>query len=119
MAAARKKKNTDTEKKPSLGDRLLYGQIISSDFFARHWLTVFSIVILIMVFITNKYNCQTKMEEIRRLNTELEIVKTERVRVRSVYMSRIRESSMQQLIDSLGLNLHVQQRPPYKLASVK
>ncbi|MBD5245067.1 MAG: hypothetical protein HDS57_06340 [Barnesiella sp.] len=118
MAAA-KKKHTDKNTSPSLVDRLLYGQIISSDFFARHWLTVFSVVILIMVFITNKYNCQTKMEEIRRLHTELEIVKTERVRVRSVYMSRIRESSMQQLVDSLGLNLHVQERPPYKLASVK
>ncbi|MDE5838699.1 MAG: hypothetical protein K2H39_06570, partial [Paramuribaculum sp.] len=64
-----------------------------------------------------KYNCQTKMEEIQRLNTELEIVKTERLRVRSAYMSSTRESSMQQLIDSLGLNLRVQDRPPFKLGS--
>ncbi len=55
------------------------------------------------------------MEEIRRLETELEIVKTERLRVRSAYMSNTRESSMQHLIDSLGLNLRVQDRPPFKL----
>lgn len=110
---AKKKSKRDTS--PSILDRLIYGQVISSDFFAHNWLIVFGIVTIIMVYITNKYNCQTKMEEIRRLNTELEIVKTERVRVRSAYMSRIRESSMQQLVDSLGLNLHVQERPPYKL----
>lgn len=95
--------------------KIIYGQIISSDFFARHWLAIFAAITIIMIFITNKYNCQTKMEEIRRLNTELEIVKTERIRVRSAYMSKTRESSMQQMVDSLGLNLRVQERPPYKL----
>lgn len=112
---AKKEKEKSTEKKGNIFGRVIYGQIISSDFFARHWLAAFAALTVIMVFITNKYNCQTKMEEIRRLNTELEIAKTERIRVRSIYMSRIRESSMQHLVDSLGLNLHVQERPPYKL----
>ncbi|MCH5318277.1 MAG: hypothetical protein J1E38_01040 [Paramuribaculum sp.] len=103
------------EKKGNIVGRILYGQVISSDFFAKHWLTAFAALTIIMIFITNKYNCQTKMEEIRRLETELEIVKTERIRVRSAYMSRTRESSMQHLVDSLGLNLHVQEKPPYKL----
>lgn len=114
---AKKKRNTADDENQPFYRRIIYGQIISSDFFARHWLFVFTVVTIIMVFITNKYNCQTKMEEIRRLDSELEIVKTERIRVRSAYMSRIRESSMQQLVDSLGLNLHVQERPPYKLSS--
>lgn len=108
---ARKK---DTERTGFLS-RLVYGQIISSDFFARNWLTVCAAVAVVMLYITNKYNCQTKMEEIRRLETELEIVKTERLRVKSVYMSSTRESSMRELIDSLGLQLRVQDRPPFKL----
>lgn len=110
------KKKSNKPKEPSVFEKLIYGQVISSDFFARNWLFVFSVVVIIMAFITNKYNCQTSMEEIRRLDAELEIVKTERIRVRSAYMSRIRESSMQHLVDSLNLNLHVQERPPYKLA---
>ena len=108
-----KKESLKAKAKGSIAGRLIYGQVISSDFFARHWLKVFAVFTVIMVFITNKYHCQTKMEEIRRLNNELEIVKTGGMR--SVYMSRTRESEMQQLVDSLGLNLHVQQRPPYKL----
>ena len=96
--------------------RLLYGQVISVDFFLHHWLVIFTALAIIMMYITNKYNTQTKMEEIRVLTRELEIVKTERIRVRSAYMSRIRESEMQQLVDSIGLGLSVSEQPPYKLS---
>ncbi|MBD5256553.1 MAG: hypothetical protein HDS50_02830 [Bacteroides sp.] len=112
MAAKKRKQENES---PNLIVRIRSGQIISSDFFAHNWLSVFTCVMVIMFYITNKYNCQTKMEEINRLRTELEIVKTERLRVRSTYMSNSRESYMQHLIDSLGLNLHVQERPPFKL----
>ena len=91
--------------------RLLYGQVISVDFFARHWLVIFTALAIIMMYITNKYNTQTKMEEIRTLTRELEIVKTERIRVKSAYMSRIRESEMQILVDSMGLGLSVSEQP--------
>lgn len=95
--------------------RLFYGQVLSVDFFVRHWLFIFTVLAIIMMYITNKYNTQTKMEEIRALTRELEIVKTERIRVKSAYMSRIRESEMQQLVDSIGLGLSVSEQPPYKL----
>ena len=108
-------RNNKKDQKPSFIKRIRQGEVLSSDFFARNWLTVFAGVLVVMLYITNKYTCQTKMEEIRRLETELEIVKTERLRVRSAYMSNTRESSMQHLIDSLGLNLRVQDRPPFKL----
>ena len=63
-----------------------------------------------MVYITNRYQCLTRMEEIRKLEHELEIVQTERIRERSEYMSRIRESSMQELVDTMHLNLRVQDK---------
>ena len=69
-----------------------------------------------MVYITNRYQCLTRMEEIRKLEHELEIVQTESIRERSEYMSRIRESSMQELVDTMHLNLRVQDKPPYRLA---
>ena len=69
-----------------------------------------------MVYITNRYQCLTRMEEIRKLEHELEIVQTERIRERSEYMSRIRESSMQELVDTMHLNLRIQDKPPYKLS---
>ncbi|MBD5308528.1 MAG: hypothetical protein HDS15_04545 [Bacteroides sp.] len=95
--------------------RILHGQLISLELFARNWLLVLTGVVLLLMYITNKYNTQTKMEEIRALNRELQIVKTERIRIRSAYMSRIRESGMQELVDSLGLGLTIRERPPYSV----
>lgn len=101
----------------SLLTRMMRGQVISSELFARYWYIVLLAVCLPMIYITTKYECQTKMEEIRRLEHELEIVKTERIRARSLYMSRTRESSMNLLVDSLHLNLRVQDTPPFKISS--
>ena len=56
------------------------------------------------------------MERIRSLERELEVAKTERVRAKSAYMSKIRESSIQEMVDSLGLGITVQEQPPYRLS---
>lgn len=113
-----KDKSQDKEKKQKR-DSFLFsafrGKLLSSDMLIRNAGNILLVVIMILVYITNRYECLTSMEEIRRLNRELEIVETERVRVRSLYMSRIRESSMQQLVDTMHLNLKVQERPPYKI----
>lgn len=73
-------------------------------------------VAMVMIYITNRYQCLTRMEHIRALEQELEIVETERIRVKSIYMSRIRESSMQEMVDTMHLNLRVQDQPPYRLS---
>lgn len=98
---------------------LVRGRLIDAEFFKHNWIVFAAVVLLLLAYITNKYSCQTKMEEEQRLTEELEIIKTERVRMRSLYMGRIRESAMQQLVDSLHLGLSVQERPPYKLPEKK
>ncbi len=96
-------------------NRLLEGRLVSSEFFARHWLQVFVLLAMILTYITNRYSCQRSMEQIRQLHNRLDIVQTESYRVRGEYMGRIRESQMRQQLDSLGLNLSVQSRPPYHI----
>ncbi len=96
--------------------RALHGRILSIDFFRRNWLVVLAAVVMLMVYISNRYTCQTQMETIRVLERDLEVAKTERIRAKSAYMSRIRESSMQETIDSLGLGLRVQDRPPFRVS---
>ncbi|MDE5635949.1 MAG: hypothetical protein K2I52_06565 [Muribaculaceae bacterium] len=95
--------------------RALRGRLISTDFFSRHWITVALLVLMFVWYITNKYECQTSMETIQKLEKELEIVRTERVREQSSYMSRIRESSMLQLVRRNRLDLQIQDTPPYKI----
>jgi len=95
--------------------RALHGRILSIDFFRRNWLVVLAAMIMLMVYITNRYKCQTQMETIRTLERQLEVAKTERIRAKSAYMSRIRETSMQHMVDSLRLELTVPEQPPFRI----
>lgn len=107
----------------SRGDKILLnalrGRLLSVDFFRAHWLAVIGVVAMLLIYISNRYRCQTLMEEIQRLETQLEVVKTERIRLKSEYMSRIRESAMQQRVDSLRLGLRVAERPPFVVRQKK
>jgi len=106
---------TVLERSGSVMRRLIFGQVVSSDIFARNWLALILGVFMILAYISGKYSCQTKMEEVRRLTHQYEIINAELVRCRSHYMGRIRESSMQAMVDSLHLGLRVQENPPYRL----
>lgn len=109
------KKQNKTPGRPSMITRIFRGQVLSIDFFARHWLPVLIIVVIIMSYITTKYTCQTNLEKIAALEKKLEIVNNEKARERSRFMGSIRETSMQRRVDSLHLNLKVQSKPPYKI----
>ena len=50
--------------KASIITRLFRGQVLSSDFFARHWLPVLICIVVIMVYITTKYTCQTDRKSV-------------------------------------------------------
>lgn len=93
--------------------RLLQGRWFSTSFFLKNAVFLLTALVFMMIYISNKYQVQTKIEQIQRLEQELERVKTETVRERSEYMSRTRESSMRHIIDSLNLGLDSRQQPPY------
>ena len=92
---------------------ILTGGVVNSDFFYRHKLKLFVLLVLVMFYISTKYQCQTGMETIRNLENRLEVVRTESIRERSLYMSRIRESSMAALADSVRPGLAIQKQPPF------
>ncbi len=93
--------------------RLFHGQVLSIDFFARNWLLVLICLVFVVTYISNKYNCQRSMEQVKELEQQLEVARTEAIRVRSDYMSKITERSMKARVDSLHLNLTVQEQPPF------
>ncbi len=111
MAVATTKK----PKKAGIGKRFAFGTMISSEFFAKHWLPIVIFVVVMMVYITTKFTYRANIERISALEKRLEIVENERDRERSAYRSRTRETSMQQMVDSLHLDLRVQPRPSFEV----
>ena len=108
-----KSKATQQVKSTVLG--VVWGDVLTSQFFRKHSFAIILIIVLTLIYITFKYECQTKMETIAKLETELSILQSESIREHSTYKSSIRESAMQQRIDSLNLQLKVQDQPPYIL----
>lgn len=99
--------------KDSIFTRALHGRILTGKMFTRYWVQLLVILAMLLVYITNVFAVRSKMEHISRLNDRLAVVQTESIRVRGLYMSRIRESEMRQRLDSLHLPLAVQQQPPF------
>ncbi len=99
-----------------LVSRTVYGRLLSLEFFKRHWLAVFMCVLLVMIYISNKYSFQTRMETVNSLRNELGVIRTEFIRERSTYISAIRESAMRDRLDSIGLDLTYQVQPPFQLS---
>lgn len=97
------------------GKNVIHGKIISLDFFSRHWIGVAIGVVLLVWYITNKYECRTSMERVQALEKQLDIVKGDYINEHSTYMSCIREASLEKLAKDNKLDLRVQDEPPYKL----
>lgn len=124
MAKSSRKNNKSVKKtiKDAPGKTIrsvLTGGVVHSGFFMRHKIKIFVMVVLIMFYISTKYECQTGMENIRKLQKDLDVVRTESIREKALYMSRIRESSMAILADSIRPGLVVQQQPPFVLEQSK
>ena len=96
--------------------RILKGKIVPYHFFKKHWMLVTVTVSMILMSIANKYECQTKITEIKRLERELQIMQANRVEASAQYNSLIRESSMRQMIETKQIDLISPECPPYNLS---
>lgn len=92
-----------------------YGRSLSLDFFRRNaWLLMLFVVVIISLM-GLRYKTKTKMEEIKRLNVELQRAQSSKLQEKAAYMSLIRETEMKKLVEEQGLGLQFQELPPYEL----
>lgn len=99
------KKEKTKRTAPSWVSDVRYGQSLSVEFFKRNaWL----LMILIMAMLSLmglRYKTKTRMEEIKRLTTELQIAESSKLQEKAAYMSLIRETEMKRLVEEKGLGL--------------
>lgn len=95
---------------------LQYGRAVGLSFFRKNaWLIVIFLVIILSLM-GLRFKTMAKMSEIKALSSELETARSEKLQYKSKYMSLIRETEMQRLVNEQGLNLEFQEQPPYELA---
>ena len=91
------------------------GRIVSVKFWKRNFPEVALLLFVAMGSIANKYSGQLEMRRISNLESKLEVSQTYFIQSSADYFSKIREKTMRQLVDTLGLDLRAPEQPPYKL----
>ena len=108
-----KKKGSFTRK---MVKNLLQGRtFLSLEFFKHNVVYVIAVVVMMLMYISNKYVCQNYMKEEIDLKEQLANAKTDLVNASARYNSMIRESQMKAIVDTVHLDLLPPEQPPYKL----
>lgn len=99
------------------GKDIIQGRFFSLDFFKRNAVYIIALVIMALAYIANKFVCQSSMEEVMTLKTELANAQTDLVNSSAQYNSLIRESEMTKLMREKNLGLSAPKDPPYVIPS--
>ena len=118
MAKKKKQNKEKKNKKLRLGlmTDLRYGRTLSLDFFSRNAWIIMLFVVSIIILIGFRYKTKTRMEEIKKLNSELELAQSSKLQEKAAYMSLIRETEMKKLVEEQNLGLQLQETPPFELS---
>jgi hypothetical protein len=121
MGKETSKKRGEKSKKKDKGNgyswinELRYGRSISIELFKHNAWLLLIFVVAIIALMGLRYKTKTKMEEIKRLNVELQRAESAKLQEKATYMSLIRETEMRRLVKEKGLHLEFQEAPPYQI----
>ncbi len=91
------------------------GRILSLELFRRNFLFIVVATGMMLMYIGNKFECQSKMQEVIALKSELENARTDCVNASARYNSMIRESHMKAYVDTMHIDINSPEQPPYHL----
>lgn len=109
------KRNYTASTGKKAGKDIIRGRLFSLDFFKRNAVYIIALVVMALAYIANKFVCQSSMQEVMTLKTELANAQTDLVNSSAKYNSMIRESEMTKLMREKNLGLTAPKEPPYDL----
>lgn len=92
-----------------------YGEAVPVDFFTQNAWILIILLVAILSLIGLRFKTKTKMEEIKRLDHQLELSESAKLQEKAEYMSLIRETEMRRLVNEKNLGLVFQEQPPYEI----
>lgn len=94
---------------------VLSGTILTENFFLKNTHFIFVVVVIVTLYISNRYSCISKMAEIQSLERELKDVKYESLSISTELVGISRESQVQSLVNNNGLEMEVSKDPVFKI----
>lgn len=86
---------------------------VSSDWLLRHFPLIVLILFFSLTYIALRFDCLSSQKQITELHDRLNTIRTDTRAEQAIYMSATGESTMLRHVEELGLDLHLQQQPPY------
>jgi len=109
----------EEKKKGGWWRRLIQGRWLPLSVYKKNMTGVVIVVSLFVLYISFKFSVQMKQAEIISLREALANERTDMVKASAAYSSRILESEMTDVLDTLKIPLRVAEQPPYYLDSGK
>ena len=108
----KKQKENNSAKHMSIRS-ILGGDILANDFFKRQTTLLILIMVLTILYIDNRYECQQEMIEIDRLKKELTDIKYDALTRSSELMEKSRQSRIEEYISTEESHLETATNRPY------
>ena len=89
------------------------GNILTEGFIVNNMRFFVLLLIIVFVFISHRYTYLHKMSEIERLQRELRDVKYESLTISSSLTEASRQTEIEKLIESYGLEIKISNEPIY------
>ncbi len=104
----------DKKKKVNVNS-ILDGSFLDSTFLRRQYKFLLLLVLMLIVYIGNRYTLTRKIAEVDELGKELTELRYEALIQRSHLMQESRQSHIRDLVEEKGLELKSTNEPPYRL----
>ena len=110
-------KRQKKELKPGKSSLIYYlaGGVLTEGFIVKHALTIFLAVVLVFVYIANRYSCQQKINEIASLKDTLRSLQYESLSLSSELTGHIKRSQVEELVKQMNLELKMPNKPAVKV----
>ncbi|MDR2056962.1 MAG: hypothetical protein LBP83_01520 [Dysgonamonadaceae bacterium] len=114
------KKGQDTEKKKSGKKKnsllkILIGDILTENYVIKQSKLLLWIVLLVLIFISNRYSCVKKLAEIQELNDSLKLLQYENLALSTKLTTHSRQLQIENLLKEKGIELSVSKTPAIEI----
>ena len=92
---------------------LIGGDILATEFFRRQAKLLVLLMVLVLFYISNRYECQQQMIRIEDLKEQLTDIKYDALTRNSELMERSRQSRIEEYVNSRESDLQTATTPPY------
>lgn len=91
------------------------GNILTEDFFSKNLTFIIVLVVVMLLFISQRYTVLQNIAEMERLKVELKDAKFESLNISSDLTELSRQSQIEKMVEQAGLGLETANEPVYKI----